>query len=1070
MGMRIYKFSITIIVGVFFILSASYLFAQVPVINKIDKKSGTVFEKVLISGSGFGDNIANLKVFFGAVRGKVLETTGNSVLVEVPAGATAGNIVIENNNGYQAFSSEVFYLSYGGKTFNPGSLGDELSFTENRELFDVCLCDLNDDGLSDIINTPKDNTTDFLIFQNQSSIDNLQFTKLNKSTNPTLDVGSPTRAVVCGDIDGDGKQDLVLTKELLPRNIVYVMRNVSTGSSISLAQKQELYLIETDYAIQTAIRDLDMDGKPEIIVTNSERDVIVIFKNISSPGNILFNDPVFLPVEEASGAGTWGIAVEDLDQDGFPEIITNPYLTYKMFILPNQSSAGNLVFGEPFTINSSSELSEITSADFNCDGKIDIAATDFYNNKVAIYFNSYSETNGEISFEDPLEYNSASPWGISTADLNGDGNPDLVVTSTAENKLVYIKNVSDGNTNAFEIVDIPTINTTRYIKAGDLDGDAKPDLAFSGFSTTDFNLSIIRNGNCVEPEVIPVGPLVVCTGDAINLKATLGIGLTYKWFKGSTEIAGATESVYQITQPEVNGYYVSVGSESGSCNINSNIVIANSGSGVVPDKPVITNNGPFCFGETISLSAETVTNGQYFWTGPNDFSSSDQNISIPNAATDHAGAYNLRVMVGDCSSDISVTVVEVITLPDFDVTSSDPVNFCEGSSATLQIANLPGYLFQWTKDGVEIGGATSSTYVVTADGAYGVKLEQIASGCIATSTDLSVDVLQIITAAFSVDNNACVGEDLTFSNNSTYDTNYDVTNSWAFGDGSTSQETDPVYAYTSTGDKTPTLTVAYVNGACNDVASSTVTVVPSPEFTIMVTPEGDLCEGDTAHLEIDQDFASYLWSTEETTKGIDVASSGNYSVTATNDQGCEGIQSEDLVFGIGPVIVVTSSPDTVFNVGDEVQLEASGAVFYIWSPGETLSDSTVANPIANPVVTTTYMVKGRNDAGGCEGIATITLTLEDGDGPLVDPLNVFSPNGDNLYDVWTIENIDNYPDCVVQVFAASGLMVYEAQPYENELNAWNAVYNGEDLPEGAYFYMIRCPDGGTKSGSVMVIR
>ena len=54
----------------------------------------------------------------------------------------------------------------------------------------------------------------------------------------------------------------------------------------------------------------------------------------------------------------------------------------------------------------------------------------------------------------------------------------------------------------------------------------------------------------------------------------------------------------------------------------------------------------------------------YGWTGPNGFSSSSQNPTIPNATTLNAGTYKLRVTNGGCTSDPASTVVVVNTKPD----------------------------------------------------------------------------------------------------------------------------------------------------------------------------------------------------------------------------------------------------------------------------------------------------------------------------------------------------------------------------------------------------------------------
>ena len=66
----------------------------------------------------------------------------------------------------------------------------------------------------------------------------------------------------------------------------------------------------------------------------------------------------------------------------------------------------------------------------------------------------------------------------------------------------------------------------------------------------------------------------------------------------------------------------------------------------LPTPPTVTNNGPVCEGNTLKLFASAIAGGTYSWTGPNGFSSSQQNPIINNAALSDAGSYSVTVTVG----------------------------------------------------------------------------------------------------------------------------------------------------------------------------------------------------------------------------------------------------------------------------------------------------------------------------------------------------------------------------------------------------------------------------------------
>ena len=75
--------------------------------------------------------------------------------------------------------------------------------------------------------------------------------------------------------------------------------------------------------------------------------------------------------------------------------------------------------------------------------------------------------------------------------------------------------------------------------------------------------------------------------------------------------------------------------------------------------------------------------------------------------------------------------------------------------------------------------------------------------------------------------------------------------------------------------------------------------------------------------------------------------------------------------------------------------------------------------------------------------------------------NGFSPNGDDVNEFFTIENIEHYPDNDVKVFNRWGNLVFQKKGYTND---WNGSYNNRDLPTGTYFYQIEI-DGGRQSYS-----
>src|SRR6266571_1787944 len=132
-----------------------------------------------------------------------------------------------------------------------------------------------------------------------------------------------------------------------------------------------------------------------------------------------------------------------------------------------------------------------------------------------------------------------------------------------------------------------------------------------------------------------------------------------------------------------------------------------------PATPTASNGGPYCEGATISLSTPTVTGATYAWTGPNAFTSSQQNPTLAKGASADAGTYSVTVTVNGCTSAAGTTNVVVNATPATPtINAGGPTTFCQGGNVTLTSSSASGN--QWYKDGNLIGGETNQQYVANA--------------------------------------------------------------------------------------------------------------------------------------------------------------------------------------------------------------------------------------------------------------------------------------------------------------------------------------------------------------------
>ncbi|MBL7766444.1 MAG: gliding motility-associated C-terminal domain-containing protein [Chitinophagaceae bacterium] len=143
---------------------------------------------------------------------------------------------------------------------------------------------------------------------------------------------------------------------------------------------------------------------------------------------------------------------------------------------------------------------------------------------------------------------------------------------------------------------------------------------------------------------------------------------------------------------------------------------------------------------------------------------------------------------------------------------------------------------------------------------------------------------------------------------------------------------------------------------------------------------------------------------------------------------------------------------------------------YHWEPADRLDDANAAQPMASPVVTTTYTLTVTG-ANGCTSQSTTTVSLNECCTRLVVP-NSFTPNGDLNNDKFGIIEVENVQSFVLSVYNRFGEKVFETDQKDFK---WDGMYKGKVADVGTYFYMIiyDCKNGGAKKmlkGDVTLLR
>jgi gliding motility-associated-like protein len=271
------------------------------------------------------------------------------------------------------------------------------------------------------------------------------------------------------------------------------------------------------------------------------------------------------------------------------------------------------------------------------------------------------------------------------------------------------------------------------------------------------------------------------------------------------------------------------------------------------------------------------------------------------------------------------------------------------------------------------GDGTTSTqqnplHNYTVPGNYSTTLSIITQqGCKDTiSNPANVKVIKSPQISITGDAGACVPATLKFSGNLIVADTSLVTWKWDFANGQTSTLINPpAQNYTTAGTFT-VKAIATNSSGCDGVATKIIEIYPLPQ--LITSGDTTICLGAAASLHV-SGAESYVWSpanflscTNCANPFAQATTSTGYLVTGTSIHGCISSDSVNVTVKI-PFKISVSTPDTLC-LGSSVQLNATGAETYTWSPGTGLSNPAIGSPIASPVNSVTYQVIG-TDSKGC---------------------------------------------------------------------------------------------------------
>jgi hypothetical protein len=614
-------------------------------------------------------------------------------VVTAPARATYQPISVVANN-LIGYSSTPFAITFANTdtTYNLATFTQIFKTAGNAAITG----DIDGDGKLDLVYQGSGGLS---VLQNTSANNTLSF-----ASNVVVDALATPQWLYLADIDADGKLDIIS----LNSNSVSIYKNTTTGSTISFAAPVTVTapILSGKTLVHLAIADIDGDGLPDIAGTDPATPMIVVFHNITATGKIAFGPA--LPY--AVTVPTYKMALADMDGDGKPEIVIGSDYYGGVVLLKNTSSPGNISFitgpgvnmgGIPYV------------ADLDGDGKPDVVvgnansgATNFYRN---------TTTGNNISYAQATNLNSLFSGIATLADFNGDGKPDYFSGSNSSSNVEIFPNSTTGSSLTFKTPFILP-KSGNSIVLGDLDGDGKPEVIGSGtgqiliFSSKPQPLAIADTNF----KVSFVGATCIGAGNG-SIAITAAQNLSYTATISGTNVNLVKTFTNSLTVPnlDIGSYNVCI-TAAGYAGFQQCFTGSINDPAALSVYTVVDNKN-----QTVHL---TMTGGQNYNIQVNDASyqtaAAEMNIPLQkgnnevtvSTGKDCQGIYKQRITIGN---DISIYPNPFVGKVQMDVgISQAPVGKVEIIDVSGRIVFKDDAVNNYGKLNLDLSGLNTGVYVV----------------------------------------------------------------------------------------------------------------------------------------------------------------------------------------------------------------------------------------------------------------------------------------------------------------------------------------------------------------------
>ena len=294
------------------------------------------------------------------------------------------------------------------------------------------------------------------------------------------------------DMDGDGDIDVLAAKPGSPfgGGSIVIYRNNGNGSFTELNNR---FPGSSAALVSNVVgSDLDNDGDIDVVVGSSgfSSGGVRVYRN---NGNLSFTRTF----DNGNAPGLWDIHLADLNGDNRPEIMFSLGGSFDQIGVyvnsGNLSSWGNLIPVKSGT-NTGDEPRSIHAADIDGDGDVDVMSVNYLSNQLSYYPNSRIGGPQQVRHVTSASQ-TRGPRNLRTGDINGDGVLDMISTSVLDGKVAWYRGTGRGNFASQQIIHRYQTGANeqgpRGLDVVDMDGDGDLDV----LSTSEVGSSVCFHEN-----------------------------------------------------------------------------------------------------------------------------------------------------------------------------------------------------------------------------------------------------------------------------------------------------------------------------------------------------------------------------------------------------------------------------------------------------------------------------------------------------------------------------------------------------------------------------------------------